>query len=125
MQAVIAIPAFAARIDRQKAAELLMYPVAGVPLLKRIVLTASRAGATDILLICPKCLNHASLQKFSEEVFQYGSRISVIQFGTFNPLDASNWARLEAHLRDQFLWIPWNWVTTKQFLINLPLLTMV
>ena len=62
MQAVIAIPAFTARINRQKAAELLMYPVAGVPLLKRIVLTATRAGATDILLICPEDLNHASLQ---------------------------------------------------------------
>jgi phosphatidylglycerophosphate synthase len=125
MQAVIAIPAFAARIDRQKAAELLMYPVAGVPLLKRIVLTASRAGATDILLICPEGLNRASLQKFSEQVFQYGSRIRVVQFNQFNPLDASNWARLGQHLGEQFLWIPWNWITTRQFLTNLPVLTMV
>ncbi|WP_169747148.1 CDP-alcohol phosphatidyltransferase family protein [Edaphobacter aggregans] len=28
---------------------------------------------------------------------------------------------MEAHLDDQFLWIPWNWVTTKQFLTNLQL----
>src|SRR5215472_2980018 len=124
MQAVIALPEFTARIDRQKAAELLMHPVAGVPLLKRIVLTAIRAGATDILLICPEDLEQALSQKFSQAVFQHGSRIRVIQFGKFDPRASSSWARLEAHLNDQFLWIPWNWITTKQFLINLPLLTM-
>ena len=124
MQAVIAIPAFTARIDKQRAAELLMHPVAGVPLLKRIVLTANRARATEIVLICPEYLNQALLKNFSEEVFQYGSRISVIQLENFDPRDSSNWARLDAYLNDQFLWIPWNWVTTKQFLTNLPLLTM-
>jgi len=124
MQAVIAIPAFAARIDRQKAAELLMHPVAGVPLLKRIVLTAIRAGATDILLTCPEDLEQALSQKFSQAVFQHGSRIRVIQCGKFDPRASSSWARLEAQLNDQFVWIPWNWITTKQFLINLPLLTM-
>jgi len=124
MQAVIAIPAFTARIDKQRAAELLMHPVAGVPLLKRIVLTANRARATEIVLICPEYLNQALLKNSSEEVFQYGSRISVIQLENFDPRDSSNWARLDAYLNDQFLWIPWNWVTTKQFLTNLPLLTM-
>jgi len=124
MQAVIAIPAFTARIDKQRAAELLMHPVAGVPLLKRIVLTANRASATEIVLICPEYLNQALLKNFSEEVFQYGSRISVTQLENFDPRDSSNWAKLDAYLNDQFLWIPWNWVTTKQFLTNLPLLTM-
>ncbi len=124
MQAVIAIPAFTARIGKQKTTELLMRPVAGVPLLKRIILTASRAGATDILLICPAALSDALSQEFSQEVVQYGSRIRVIQFSKFNPRDSSSWVKLEAHLNDQFLWIPWNWVTTKQFLTNLPLLTM-
>lgn len=120
MQAVIAIPAFTARIDKQKAAELLMYPVAGVPLLRRIVLTASRAGATDILLVCPEALDHALPRKFSQEISKDGTRISVIQLDQFDPRDSSSWAKL--HLNDEFLWIPWNWVTTKRFLTNLPLL---
>ena len=124
MQAVIAIPAFTAVIDKQKTTELLMRPVAGVPLLKRIILTASRAGASDILLLWPVALGHPLSQKFSQTVFEYGSPIRVIQFDKFNPYDSSSWAKLEAHLNHQFLWIPWNWVTTKQFLINLPLLTM-
>jgi hypothetical protein len=48
----------------------------------------------------------------------------VIQVSTFTARDAASWAKLEAHLDDGFLWIPWNWVTTKQFLKSLPLLTM-
>ena len=124
MQAVIAIPAFTAPIDRQEAAELLMHPVAGVPLLERIALTAIRAGATDILLICPEALDYALLQKLSQEVFQTGNRISVIQFSNFSPLDTSSWVKAEAYLDDQFIWIPWNWITTKQFLKNLTLLSM-
>jgi hypothetical protein len=124
MQAVIAVPAFTTVIGKQKTTELLMRPVAGVPLLKRIILTASRAGANDILLIWPAAPGHTLSQKFSQTVFEYGSRIGVIQFNKFDPYDASSWVKLEAHLNHQFLWIPWNWVTTKQFLINLPLLTM-
>ena len=124
MQAVIVIPAFTAMIAKEKTTELLMRPVAGVPLLKRIILTASRAGASDILLIWPTALGHLLSQKFSQTVFEHGSRIRIIQFNKFNPYDSSSWAKLGAHLNHQFLWIPWNWVTTKQFLINLPLLTM-
>ncbi|MEG9438554.1 CDP-alcohol phosphatidyltransferase family protein [Edaphobacter sp. HDX4] len=122
MQALIAIPEFASVIDKQKAAELLMHPVAGVPLLKRIVLTASRAGATDVLLICPEAQGHAVPQEFLREVSQGGSKIRVIKLDKFNPKDPSGWATL--HLNDEFIWVPWNWVTTKQFLKNLPLLTM-
>jgi phosphatidylglycerophosphate synthase len=124
MQAVIAIPAVTSAIDKQEAAELLMRPVAGVPLLKRIVLTASRAGATEILLICPVAMNRAVLQNFPEGISFYGSQIGVIPSDNFDPTDSSCWAKLEKELNDRFLWIPWNWVTTKQFLKNLPLTTM-
>jgi hypothetical protein len=56
MQAVIAIPSFTAPIGEQTAAELLTRKVAGVPLLRRIILTASRAGAKDILLVCREAM---------------------------------------------------------------------
>jgi phosphatidylglycerophosphate synthase len=121
MQAVIAIPSSTALVAKQKAAELLNRPVSGIPLLKRIILTANRAGATDILLICAEALGHALPKKFSQETLPSGSRIRVIQFSKFDPRDFSSWAKVEAQLDDRFLWIPWNWVTTKQFLANLPL----
>jgi phosphatidylglycerophosphate synthase len=124
MQAVIAIPSFNTSSGKQNAAKLLMRHVAGVPLLNRVILTAGRAGATDILLICPAAVRHALPEDFWQEVFQYGGRIRVIQVDGFTPRDSSSWAKLGADVNGDFLWIPWNWVTTKQFLTILPLQTM-
>jgi len=50
MQAVISVPELAGRLSEQQATEMLMRPIAGVPLLLRTVLTAARAGANQILL---------------------------------------------------------------------------
>ena len=60
MQAVIAIPAFNTPLGIQKAGELLSRKVAGVALLKRVILTAIRAGATDILLVGQDVLGQLS-----------------------------------------------------------------
>ena len=124
MQAVIAIPALTAVAGKQTTTELLTRDVAGVPLLKRVILTASRAGATDILLLCPEARGHLLPEIFSNDILPSGSQIRVVQFGRFDPKDSSSWAKLETYLNQQFLWIPWNWVTTKQFLKDLPLRNM-
>lgn len=116
MQAVIAIPSFATPIGKQKMSKLLTRPVAGVPLMQRVVLTASGAGATDILLICHEALSLALPQDFLRDKDQ----IRVIQFGKFDPRDSLSWSMLDAHLDDEFLWVP-SWVTAKQFLKDLPL----
>ena len=121
MQAVIAIPAFTTTVGGQKASELLTGKVAGVPLLKRIVLTIRRAGVSDILLICSDNQSGSFVRAFWQEVFPNEGRIRVTYVGNFDPRDSSNWAKLDQQLDDRFLWIPWNWVTTKQFLTNLPL----
>ena len=62
MQAVIAIPDLAGLVSEQQAAQMLMRPVAGVPLLLRTVLTAVRAGANNVLLLCPIALSDTILQ---------------------------------------------------------------
>ena len=121
MQAVIAVPPFDALIGAQKAGEVLSRKVAGVPLLKRVVLIAIRAGATEILLIRGNELGPAFPLEFGPEISPSGFRLAVIQFSDFDPHDSSNWAALEPYVKDQFLWIPGNWVTTKQFLKDLPL----
>jgi len=58
MQAVVAIPEITSLVCTKKASELVMTPVAGVPLLMRTLITAARAGADDILLICPAALSN-------------------------------------------------------------------
>jgi phosphatidylglycerophosphate synthase len=120
MQAIVAMPEFGL-VRQEKTAELLMPPVAGIPLPMRTVITAARAGANDILLICPAALSNELVRKFLETALQYGVRVSVIRLDEFDPDADSSWAKLAPHLKERFLWLPWNWVTTKQFLAHLPL----
>jgi phosphatidylglycerophosphate synthase len=121
MQAVVAIPDITSLVCQKKASELILRPVAGLALLLRTLITATRAGADDILLICPAALSDKLVQKFLETALHYRVRVSVIQLDDFDPGAASTWAKLAPHLNHDFLWLPWNWVTTKQFLANLPL----
>jgi phosphatidylglycerophosphate synthase len=121
MQAVVAIPEITSLGCNKKASALIMRQVAGVPLLMRTLITAARAGADDILLIWPAALCDEPVRKILRTAFDYGARVSVIQLDEFDPGAASSWAKLAPHLNYDFLWLPWNWVTTKQFLAHLPL----
>src|SRR5215470_14506203 len=121
MKAVIFIPEPGGIVSEQRATEMLMQPVAGVPLLVRTVLTAARAGANDVLLIVPASMSDRSMQKLVEQVPHRGVRLEVIQVSEFHPKAWSSWIILKRHLKDEFLWLPWNWVTTKSFLSQLPL----
>lgn len=119
MQAVIAIPGVFALMSKEKAVELLLRPITGVPLVVRTVLTAARAGANDILLICPAALSEQIIQQLVGSTTQFGIHICVVQLADFDPLTSSGWRALKPHLHQQFLWMPWNWVTTKQSLAEL------
>jgi phosphatidylglycerophosphate synthase len=122
MQAVIAIPELAGLVSEQQATELLMRPVAGVPLLIRTVLTAARAGASDVLLVVPAAMMSARLLlKLLETTSRQEVRVELIQISEFDPQGHSSWIILKRHLKDKFLWLPWNWITTKNFLSQLPL----
>ena len=124
MQAVIAVPAFPAQNASRNSTELLTYPVAGVPLLKRVLLTASRAAANEILLICPVALDQVLLENLLDELSHSGSRTTVIHLDDFTPRDSSSWENVHAYLNEQFIWIPWNWITTKHVLKNLAPMAM-
>lgn len=119
MQAVIAIPDVFALVRKEKATELLLRPIAGVPIVIRTVLTAARAGANDIRLIYPAALGEQIMQQLVASIAQFGIHISVVLSADFNPSASSGWQALRPHLHQEFLWVPWNWVTTKQSLAEL------
>ena len=121
MQAVISIPDLAGLVSEQQATELLMRPVAGVPLLIRTVLTAVRAGASEVLLVVPPAMSARLLQKLLETISRQEVRVELIQISEFDPQGRSSWISLKRHLKDEFLWLPWNWITTKNFVSQLPL----
>jgi len=121
MKTVIAIPELAGCLSEQHAAEMLLRPVAGVPLLMRTVLTAVRAGANHILLIWPVALSDRPLQRFTAELKQRGVQVTTLRVAKFNPRAWSGWVIPRPYLEKHFVWLPWNWVTIKQSIMQLPL----
>src|SRR5215470_799624 len=124
MKAVISIPELGGLLNEQQATQILMRRVAGVPLLMRTVLTATRAGARDVLLVVPAAMSDRLQQRLIEEVSKKGPRVELIQVSEFHPEAWSSWIILKRHLKGEFLWLPWNWITTKHFLSELPLVNI-
>ena len=124
MKAVISVPDLSRFLSVPKATQMLMRPVAGVPLLMRTVLTAARAGASDVLLVVPAAMNDQFLQKLVKTISQKGIQLDLIQIVDFDPQAYSSRIILNRHLQEAFLWLPWNWATTKTFLSQLPLVNI-
>lgn len=124
MQAVIAIPESVAQAGEQKAKELLVQRICGVPLLVRTAVTAARCGANEILLVSPETLTDKLIQQCTQGALRYGVHIKVVRVSNFDSQASSSWTRLNSELQDEFLWVPWNWVTNKRFLTGLPLVSM-
>jgi len=124
MQAVIAVPEIVAEAGEQRAKELLMQKICGVPLLIRTAITAARSGANEILLFLPETLTDELVQDCTQGALQYGVHINVARVSDFDPQIPSSWIRSNLQLQDAFLWVPWNWVTNKQLLTGLHLVSM-
>jgi len=124
MQAVIAIPELAGLVGEQQATQMLMRPVAGVPLLVRSALTAVRAGVSQVLLVLPVSFSDRLLQRVTSELTYRGVQVSTLWLGEFHPRRWSGWVILKPYLENQFVWLPWNWVTIKQSIMQLPLVKL-
>ena len=123
MKAVILIPEHGGLGSEPQATEMLMQPIAGVPLLMRTVLTATRAGATGVLLLVPSAMI-PSLQEIVERISERGVPVEMFPVNDFDPQAYSIRITLKQHLKDEFLWLPWNLVTTKTYLSQLPLVNI-
>lgn len=122
MQAIIAIPEALEALSQEKITQLVPQPVCGVPLLARTIVTAARAGAGEVLLVCADDLPDELAQQITQQpLLKRGVHIRVIRVNGFDPRAVSSWVALEPWLEDGFLWLPWNWVTNKRSLLHLPL----
>lgn len=119
MRAVLAIPELETlryHTDRNQrdAAEVLMQEVAGVPLLTRVVATAARAGVDSVLIIWPEGVSPEILESLAESSLIKDVRVDQFVWQqAFDPRRTAHWTVIAARLEDQFLWLPWNWVTHK------------
>jgi phosphatidylglycerophosphate synthase len=120
VQAVLAIPSLETLRNCGNATEVLMQKVAGVPLLVRIIATAKRAAVDSVLVIWPDGVDAAILVSCAESSLLKDVLVdNFVWRNAFDPRNADHWAALAACLEDQFLWLPWNWVTHKRALMRL------
>jgi phosphatidylglycerophosphate synthase len=125
MQVVIAIPESSSSISYSSAADLLMWPVCGVPLLKRTVAMAARSRADEVLIVWPQSVAvELAVECMSSDLLREQVNVRLIRVKSFDPLVGSSWTTILDQLEDRFIWLPWNWVTNKQSLACLPLATI-
>src|SRR6266446_1210817 len=120
MQAIIAIPDTHTLNQYGGPTEALMREVCGVPLLVRVIKTAVRAGADSLLVIWPSDVPQSIwLSVQAALVRDVLCGIVIVQPEAFEPRQNLNWEALSGLVDDQFLWLPWNWVTNKRVLASL------
>jgi phosphatidylglycerophosphate synthase len=119
MQFLIVLPEVASFADRSYASHTRM--ICGVPLLTRTLVTAQRAGADDVLVISPHDMPLEFTQAFLQSpALQKKGNVRLVQTENFDPNTRSSWANLQNQLEEQFIWLPWNWVTYARALASIP-----
>jgi phosphatidylglycerophosphate synthase len=122
VQAVLAIPGLETLRSYGDPTEVLMQTVAGVPLLVRVVATASEVGVNSMSIIWPEGVNLAILESRTESSLLNNIHVeNLVWPNAFDPQNPDHWAAISSSLDDRFLWLPWNWVTHKRSLARLSL----
>jgi len=122
MQMIIAIPCKEELERLGGAKEALLRDVSGVPLLVRIIATGMRAGGDQVLVIHRDEISseiEGALRK--SKFLSKLEMLDFVQVPGFEPASPLSWQMVSAFVEDEFLWLPWNWVTNKHGLSNLKL----
>lgn len=123
MQALIVLPASDKHFGSDSACDYICRPICGIPLVCRVIATAGRAGADEILVICNQQQEAKIRQLCSSSLPLRSFDISyVIQKEGFDPDSSFAWKTYRDRLDADFLWVPWNWVTHARALRGLPTL---
>jgi phosphatidylglycerophosphate synthase len=112
MQIVIAVPTVA-EIGRLEA------PVCGVPLLRRLIATALRGGATEVLLVLPSDWPRAWLARTLRWPAIESLFIDVGIGRHFDPASKEDWRAIADRLDDRFLWMPSDYLPHRAALLEL------
>jgi phosphatidylglycerophosphate synthase len=108
MQAVMVVPSGAENTLTQN--------VAGVPLLVRVIATAMRAGVKELVLFWPGDTDKKLWDQAAASPALSGLRTRPIQSFPFDPRQSDSWAAVSTLLKDEFFWLPWNFVTSSRTL---------
>jgi len=120
MQAILVLPDFSAGSSNNSANELWCHDVCGIPLLPRITATATRAGVRNVLLVFRGAFPSEIAKTIREG--KLSSALASVEFAPVEQLGDDlqpQWIEIAHQLEDEFLWLPWNWVTNKHGLLYL------
>ena len=87
-----------------------------MPLLERVLATAVRAGVKDLILFWPADADPAIWDQCVTSRALQGLQTHIIRGLPFDPRESGNWAAISSLLNDEFLWLPWNFVTAARSL---------
>ena len=119
MQIVVVAPEATSVAARSNAR--LTREICGVGLLERTLVTAQRAGANEVLLVWPQSLPLELAEKtLRSRLLKKNDNVRLLQVEHFDPQARSSWTNLPSQLEEQFIWLPWNWVTYARALAKLP-----
>ena len=113
MQAVIAVPDIRGK-------QQLEAPFCGIPMLRRVLATAHRSGATRALLVFPSGWPLSWVkQMLSWPVIESLVIDAVEVREAFDPSRAEDWRAIADSLEDRFLWIPASYLPFRAPLVDL------
>jgi phosphatidylglycerophosphate synthase len=116
MQFVVVVPELR---SSAVSATMLTRKVCGIGLLERTLVTAQRAGASDILLIWPQCAPaHLADAAVRSPLSRTKGIVRVLNVTHFDAKSHLSWASIQEHLDERYIWLPWNWVTYPRALAN-------
>ena len=116
MQALMVIPELQVLRQLGSPEKVLMQELGGVPLLVRVVATAMRAGVTDLVLVWPDGVEMSVWGECCASPALRGMKTPKIWPFPFDPRKNSSWVAFESVLNDEFLWLPWNFITSSRTL---------
>ena len=93
--------------------------IAGVPLLVRVIATATRAGVRELVLFWPDDIDPALWDEVAASPLLRNLQTLRIDSFPFNPKKSRSWNAIGALLKEEVLWLPWNFVTASRLLSGL------
>jgi len=98
---------------------MLTQRVAGIPLLERVLATAMRAGVREFVLFWPCGIDPALWEETAASPILRGLEAIKIDSFPFDPKRSRSWNAIRTLLKDEFLWLPWNFITSSKLLASI------
>lgn len=115
MQVLIRLPDPETSLALSELIKELQRPICGVPLLARVIATAERSGATEVLLLHSIELPGIWLKERLESIGRIAIPLRLLPLEQpFHHKVPEDWQSIAPQLAEKFLWLPWNYIADRR-----------